>query len=98
MKTSIVAGVALALLAGCAGQLPNPNPPVPALLPETQSLPPVTSEQLIWQPGHWDWTGSGYAWAPGQWVTAANHGPLWMPGFWDQTAGGWVWRAPHWTS
>ncbi len=93
-----MAAVAVGLLSGCAGMAANPNPPVPAPLPDPMTKPPVTGEPLIWQPGHWDWTGSGYVWAQGQWVPAAGHGALWMPGFWQQTGGGWAWQPAHWTS
>lgn len=100
MKPVSIAGalLALSLFSGCAGSLPNPNPPVPDLLPDPMAKPPVTGEQLMWQPGHWDWTGSGYVWASGQWVPSAGHGALWMPSFWAQTSGGWVWQPAHWTS
>ena len=100
MRHAFLAGglLALGVLCGCAGSLPNPNPPVPALLPDPQSLPPVAGEPGVWQPGHWDWSGSGYVWAPGQWVPQVGHGQLWMHGFWQQTGGGWVWQPAHWTS
>jgi hypothetical protein len=91
-----------ALLAGCSPppttQVNNPHPPVPALLPEAIPKPPVSAEALMWQPGHWDWNGAGYVWAPGQYVPASGHGYLWMPGYWDHTPAGWTWIAPHWTS
>jgi hypothetical protein len=90
--------LAFGLLSGCASTMANPNPPVPALLPDPMPKPPVTAEQLVWQPGHWDWTGSGYAWSQGQWVPAAGHGGLWIHGWWMQTGGGWAWQPPHWTS
>lgn len=76
----------------------RPYPPVPALLSEEMPKPPVTAEPLMWQPGHWDWSGSGYVWAKGQYVPAAGHGNLWMPGWWARTPSGWQWQAPHWTS
>ena len=61
--------------------------------------PVQTVEQrnaLVWQPGHWDWTGSSYVWTPGQYVEAANHSGNWMPSYWEKTRSGWVWRAAHW--
>ena len=64
------------LLAACTAQ--PPAPPVPAPRADPMPLPPVTPEALIWQPGHWDWTGSGYVWAPGFYVPAASHGGNWM--------------------
>ena len=100
MKSGFLAAgvVALGLLAGCAVTGANPNPPVPDLLPDPKPMPPVSGEPLIWQPGHWNWGGGGYVWAPGQWVPAAGHGALWMPGYWVPSSGGWAWQAPHWTS
>jgi hypothetical protein len=95
----LAAALAVGLLAGC-GQVPeaNPYPPVPALLQDTPTKPPVTEEALMWQPGHWDWNGSGYIWAKGQYVPAAGHGNLWVPGWWSRTDTGWVWQPAHWTS
>ncbi len=103
MRQTRILGMMLAasLLAGCVTSSPpdaNPYPPVPALIPEVVPKPPVTADPLIWQPGHWDWTGSGYTWATGQYVPAEGHGRLWMPGWWDRTPGGWVWQPAHWTS
>src|SRR5947209_2454963 len=48
-------------------------PPVPAFQPETTPLPPVSPEQLTWEPGHWDWNGSSYVWSPGRWVPLDGH-------------------------
>lgn len=90
------------LLAGCvppaSPEAANPYPPVPDPIPEALPKPPVTAEPLIWQPGHWDWTGSGYVWAKGQYVPAQGHGNLWMPGWWSRPADTWIWQPPHWTS
>ncbi|HET6306344.1 MAG TPA: hypothetical protein VFG12_04115 [Rhodopila sp.] len=99
--TCPAAFLALALVAGCAQQAQrseNPYPPVPAPVVEMIPKPPVTAQALEWQPGHWDWNGSGYVWARGQYVPAAGHGQLWMPGWWARTDAGWVWRPAHWTS
>ena len=82
------------LLAACTAQ--PPAPPVPAPRADPMPLPPVTPEALIWQPGHWDWTGSGYVWAPGFYVPAAGHGGNWMPGWWAKTDGLWHWEPAHW--
>jgi hypothetical protein len=98
----IAAVLSVALLAGCtppeATTVTNAHPPVPALIPETIPKPPVSAETLIWQPGHWDWTGGGYVWQRGQYVPAAGHGYLWMQGYWDHTPAGWTWQPAHWTS
>ncbi|HET8995087.1 MAG TPA: hypothetical protein VFN42_00320 [Acetobacteraceae bacterium] len=93
--------VLAALLAGCATETTstgNPYPPVPAPLAEHRPLPPVSAQALMWQPGHWDWNGSGYVWQKGQYVPAAGHGPLFQPGYWAQTPSGWSWQPAHWTS
>ena len=37
----------------------------PARLTET---PPSAPAPLIWQPEHWSWTGTEYAWTPGRYV------------------------------
>jgi WXXGXW repeat (2 copies) len=86
--------VGAVLLAGCSTA--NPYPPVPAPLAETMPNPPVSAQELSWQPGHWDWSGSGYVWQPGQYVSSAGHTNMWMPGFWAKTDGGWAWQRAHW--
>jgi hypothetical protein len=99
--TTLAAFLAVGLLAGC-GEKPqtdvNPFPPVPPVISEVMPKPPITAEPLMWQPGHWDWNGSGYVWAKGQYVPAAGHGNLWMPGWWSRSDSGWSWQPPHWTS
>ena len=58
----------------------------------------MSADALLWQPGHWDWNGSGYAWQPGEYVPAAGHGALFQIGYWQQTPSGWVWVKAHWTA
>jgi hypothetical protein len=97
-----VALVGASLLAGCATPAPtpaaNPFPPVPPPMAETIPKPPVSAEPLLWQPGHWDWNGSSYAWQPGEYVPAAGHGALFQVGYWQLAPSGWVWVKAHWTS
>ena len=82
------------LLAGC---LTVGGPPtIPAPRDDPRPLPPVSAVELIWQPGHWDWNGSGYVWAPGQWVPAAGHGRTWVEGGWSNADKSWRWMPPHW--
>jgi hypothetical protein len=73
-----------------------PVPPPPQ--PETQPLPPVSEQQLTWQPGHWDWNGANYVWSPGRWVLLAGHGRLWQPGYWAPGVGGCTWVPAHWAA
>jgi hypothetical protein len=97
----LAATAALGLLTGCVSETvrtTNPYPPVPAPMVETVPKPPVTGEALVWQPGHWEWNGTGYVWAAGEYVPAAGHGPLWQPGWWSPTPAGWSWQPAHWTS
>jgi len=91
-----VAVVLLPLLAGCSAN--GGPPPVPAPMAETIPLPPVSAEPLRWRPGHWNWTGGGYAWTPGQYVPQSGAGTHWMPGHWTQSSGGQVWNPPHWVN
>jgi hypothetical protein len=98
---TLAALLAVGLLAGCTAKPQadaNPYPPVPPPIAETMPNPPVTAEPLMWQPGHWDWTGNGYVWSKGQYVPAEGHGNLWMPGWWSRSEAGWNWLPPHWTS
>ena len=84
------------LLAACSNTS-GPYPPVPAPRTDVQPLPPVSGEALAWQPGHWDWNGSGYAWAAGMYVPAAGHGMNWVREYWDRPNGQWEWQPAHWT-
>ncbi|HQT78156.1 MAG TPA: hypothetical protein PLD10_13960 [Rhodopila sp.] len=103
-RLALPAVLALGVVAGCtqsnttSATDANPYPAVPPLISEPIPKPPVTAEALMWQPGHWDWTGSGYVWAKGQYVPAAGHGNMWMPGWWARTPSGWQWQPPHWMS
>lgn len=84
----------IGLLAGCAA--PFVPPPVPASVVEVIPNPPVSATPLIWQPGHWDWSGTSYVWQTGQYVPRAGHGNLYMPGYWALTDSGYRWQPPHW--
>ncbi len=91
--------LSLLLVAGCGGAPREAGPPLdpPPPYAETLPLPPVTEEQLIWQPGHWDWTGVGYTWRDGRYVPQAGHGTQWQPGYWAHGEDGvWRWVPAHW--
>ena len=92
-----IAAFLLALSLGACVATP-PYPGVPPLRDDPMPKPPVTGEQLLWQPGHWDWNGSGYMWMPGQYVPAAGHGGSWMQGWWSQVDGIWRWEPAHWVA
>ena len=90
-------GILGVTLAGCATSQPLASacPAVPPLPVEIVPKPPVSEAQLVWQPGHWDWTGANYAYQQGHY--APLHGSTtWMPGFWTQPPGGQcVWNPAH---
>ena len=103
MRTRIVAALlATALvISGCMIAGPqfgaNPYPPPPPVPAEAVPRPPVSEVSLIWQPGHWDWTGASYAWTAGIWISRAGHGTAWQDGYWTPGQDGqWVWFAGHW--
>ena len=84
----------LMFLAACTTG--GPPAPIPPPMAETMPNPPVSAVPLTWQPGHWDWTGSSYVWAPGQYVDLRGQSPLWMPPYWERAGAGWVWHPGHW--
>lgn len=86
-------------LAGCAPGPSAANPPAPPPPPRAEVIPkpPVTATPLIWQPGHWNWNGSGYTWQQGEYVPRDGHGDMYMPGHWvEAPGGGWNWQPAHW--
>lgn len=101
MRKHLMLLMALAV-AGCVQPPPvntvsgNPNPPAPPVQSEVIPKPPVSEEPLIWQPGHWDWLGTGYSWRPGEWIKRAGHGTEWQDGYWTNESGRWEWRPAHW--
>ena len=79
-------------LAGCvAAPPPSPCPAIPPLPAEFIPKPPVSEAPLVWRPGHWVWTGAGYALQQGMYVPRL-HGNTWLPGFWTMAPG----AACHW--
>jgi hypothetical protein len=62
---------------------------------EVMPKPPVSDTQLVWQPGHWDWTGATYVWTGGKWVQNPG-GTSWMAGSWTLSPGGsCAWNPGH---
>ena len=93
MTRWFVAAPLLALSACVAYQTYPPVPPPQAeLVPE----PPRSRVALIWEPGHYDWDGARFRWAPGRWVDRAGHGTLWQDGYWQLKDGAYVWVPAHW--
>jgi hypothetical protein len=73
-----------------------PPPPHAELVPP----PPPGAGPVVWQPGHWSYTGfagNPWAWDGGQYVPAPPGETTWVPGRWaQQPSGGWVWLGGHW--
>ena len=90
------AALGAVMVAGVANAAPNPYPPPPPVQVEAPPKPPVSGVPLVWQPGRYEWNGTGYVFYPGAWVPRDGHGTMWQPGFWAQTSGGWVWQPGHW--
>jgi YXWGXW repeat-containing protein len=85
---------AAGLLAGCTSQqLAGGCPAIPPPQPEAIPKPPVTAQPLIWQPGHWNWSGSAFVWQPGEYVPRGGQGQLFQPGYWGS---GCTWQPAHW--
>ncbi len=91
----------LIALAGCTAPYTvassNPYPPPPPPRAEVVPVSPVSEDQLIWRPGHWNWDNAGgYVWEAGQYVPLAGHGRSWLIGYWSNVGGNWVWVPAHW--
>jgi WXXGXW repeat (2 copies) len=84
------------VLGSCTTTMRSEYPVAPPPRTEMVPTPPKSSVPLIWQPGHYDWDGAGYVWAPGQWIERSGHGTLWQDGYWRREDGTYVWVPPHW--
>jgi hypothetical protein len=86
-------------VAGCADR--DPCATAPRVKSETIPLPPVSEDQLIWQPGHWDWNGSDYSWHEGKYARMEpGQSNMWVPGWWElpKDSRSCVWNPAHWQS
>jgi hypothetical protein len=77
----------------------SPAPPPPAQS-ELVPPPPQGAGNVVWQPGHWRYTGAAgnpWTWQPGLYVSVPPGQSVWTPGRWQQQpSGGWVWAEGHW--
>jgi hypothetical protein len=62
-----------------------------------EAPPPAPSALAMWQPGHWAWNGSQYAWTPGHYVARPSPAANWSPGYWQQGPAGWTWVNGYWS-
>jgi hypothetical protein len=59
-------------------------------------VPPAPTADVVWQPGHWSWSGSQYVWVNGVYVARPRPQVAWVPGHWDQSPNGWAWVDGYW--
>jgi hypothetical protein len=76
-----------------------PGPP-PQPHAELVPPPPQGAGPVVWQPGHWLFTGvpgRAWSWQPGQYVPPPVGQTTWVPGHWAQQPNGqWAWMEGHW--
>ena len=100
MRILLTALAGVGLLAACQGP-PRPPPAIvvqqPAVMVPT---PPPGVAGIVWQPGHWQWTGQSpqpWQWVAGRYEQAPAGQRMWVPGRWEQApVGGWSWIEGHW--
>jgi hypothetical protein len=66
----------------------------PAVRIEAQTASPGAS--YVWTKGYWRWSGAGYQWVPGSWISRPRPAAVWVEGHWLHRGGGWVWVAGRW--
>jgi hypothetical protein len=76
---------------------PTRPPPVHA---ELVPPPPAGGGPMVWQPGHWDYTGktgNPWAWHHGHYEPPPQGETTWVPGRWSHVPNGsWIWLHGHW--
>lgn len=56
---------------------------------------PQARHGYVWSPGHWEWRGRRYDWAPGVWI-AERPGHVYVAPTWNQRDGRWVMEQGRW--
>jgi hypothetical protein len=72
-----------------------PAPPPPPRV-EVVAPPPGPPERFVWEPGHHEWNGRVYFWAPGRYIERPAPGLIWVSGRWAARYGRWEWIGGHW--
>lgn len=93
-----------ASLIGCAPTGVDPPKPIAMAVvapypppPRRAEIPPrPPSADSLWLVGHWNWSGTKYAWTPGSYIERPTPTANWVPGYWEQESRGWVWTGGHW--
>jgi hypothetical protein len=63
---------------------------------EAQSLPPTAG--ATWAPGYWYWSGHGWAWVEGTWVTPPQQGLVFVSPRWVRRGPSWVFVGGGWAT
>jgi hypothetical protein len=87
-----VARILMTLLvaAACAPRVPTPvaglhSGDEPAIVPYpppaaiVEWVPARPAREALWLDGHWEWTGTGYAWQGGRWEAPPAPGAYYAP-------------------
>lgn len=101
--SALFAAVALAAT-GCATSQPAPPasyagtrvyeaPPAPLV----ETVPPAPDNESYWIPGHWTWSGQGYAWSSGHWVQS-RPGMVYQQAYWSQKDKAWTYHPGRWVA
>ena len=91
--TATPPGIAPPSGAGSSAMAVSPVAPPPARV-ETPPSPP--SPAMIWQSGHWSWSGGQYVWVSGHYMQRPTPTANWLPGYWHQGPNGWMWVEGRW--
>ena len=71
----------------------------PPLIPATQPLENIPAQPApgaVWIAGHYNFTGTSYAWEPGRWETPPAGMSAWVPPSWQPQGNGYVYVRGHW--
>lgn len=64
--------------------------------PIVEERPPAPAPKAVWVDGYWNWSGSGYVWVKGRWISKPRG--HWNSGHWIKTKRGWVRHKGHWST
>jgi len=74
-------------------QLSMTPPPAPRYEDKGFNPDPL---HMTWQPGYWDYGGSGYSWVSGKYISKPNFTAVWAPDHWIRHTYGWAFVPGYW--
>jgi hypothetical protein len=79
-------------------QAPPGEVQVPSAPPEPREevAPPQPDPSAVWQDGYWNWTGSEYAWVPGDWAEPPQPDYVFVGPAYGYFGGSWSYRPGFW--